>query len=919
VLERQSIKNQLAVLEEQKRAYQGQYEKVAKLLHQNEAAQESGLELIALTQRLDQDIDNCRDKLQECKSQLTVEQTQVKKEHTALQAYKQERIQTQKSKDVLDKYFREQSGDERLMEDLGAIKIQISTLIDFHDQICRFATLQQTANQDAVAHTKAMEKLKEKQASAQTEVIKTRELLCQLDQEIKQILQGKAPGRLQQELFQTQNRQKTVQELLLFLENYATQTARNKTLLKQLSQTEKRNQETRKSLLLVNTKQTANLQGIELMEINRRLLVRIQTLEEDREQLKDGSPCPLCGSTDHPYQTEKVPELSKEEENLQRAKARLKKIETEQREMTRQITVDGELQRTLSIQIKELEEARKTTRKKVNHLLSDLDLPSFEDIQQDTLTEEEQKLISRRQTLEQQWAHLEGLDKELGAAREKDAALARTEQELEKELLTAHHLASSALLKKESVRQQEEELAKNLEILSEALCEKLAAYKLNGNSPQQLVLFQQELEKRVTEWKDKKDAANRLSSRLLTVNTSIDHKQNLHQKISEQVTEQEKSCSHIQKDLSALQQKRATLFGSKKTERERKKLEQAVKNSRQALALSRQQFENNEKQLTACHTLEGRVQKEQESLEKTSAGQEKRFNLALVDSSFSDLDDFLMARIAQEKFEELQKLYNDLQERKSALQTLQHDKTTRLHKEEEKQLSREEPEELKKTIQALEKQQGKLQQQAGAAREQLKRNDKARRKSAEQLTLIEQQKRITGRWKRLHMLIGSADGKKFRNFAQGLTFEMMVSHANTHLARMNDRYILVRDKEQPLNLNVIDTWQAGEIRSTKNLSGGESFLVSLALALGLSRMASQNVRVDSLFLDEGFGTLDEETLESALEALAGLREDDKLIGIISHVGALKERIPLQIAIIPGSGGRSNIKGAGVTQEDHSTP
>src|SRR5690606_41713921 len=84
------------------------------------------------------------------------------------------------------------------------------------------------------------------------------------------------------------------------------------------------------------------------------------------------------------------------------------------------------------------------------------------------------------------------------------------------------------------------------------------------------------------------------------------------------------------------------------------------------------------------------------------------------------------------------------------------------------------------------------------------------------------------------------------------------SDLNRQLQKMTDRYLLVRDAEQPLELNVIDNYQAGEVRSTKNLSGGESFIVSLALALGLSQMSSRNVRVDSLFLDEGFGTLDEE-------------------------------------------------------------
>ena len=146
-----------------------------------------------------------------------------------------------------------------------------------------------------------------------------------------------------------------------------------------------------------------------------------------------------------------------------------------------------------------------------------------------------------------------------------------------------------------------------------------------------------------------------------------------------------------------------------------------------------------------------------------------------------------------------------------------------------------------------------------------------------------------------------------------MTFELMVSHANRQLEKMIDRYLLIRDEQQPLELNVVDNYQAGEIRSTKNLSGGESFIVSLTLALGLSKMASRKVRVDSLFLDEGFGTLDEEALETALETLSGLQQDGKLIGIISHVSALKERISTQINITPVSGGRSSLSGPGCTK------
>ncbi|MFN6129294.1 MAG: SbcC/MukB-like Walker B domain-containing protein, partial [Planctomycetota bacterium] len=159
------------------------------------------------------------------------------------------------------------------------------------------------------------------------------------------------------------------------------------------------------------------------------------------------------------------------------------------------------------------------------------------------------------------------------------------------------------------------------------------------------------------------------------------------------------------------------------------------------------------------------------------------------------------------------------------------------------------------------------------------------------------------------------DGKKYRKFAQGLTFEQLIQFANRQLQRITDRYLLVPDPapEKPLELSVMDRYHAGEIRTTKNLSGGEGFLISLALALGLSQMASHKSRVDSLFLDEGFGTLDEEALDVALNTLSDLQQEGKLIGVISHVPALKERISTQIQVSPVGSGRSVLEGPGCSR------
>ncbi|HIC78979.1 MAG TPA: nuclease sbcCD [Sulfurovum sp.] len=158
-------------------------------------------------------------------------------------------------------------------------------------------------------------------------------------------------------------------------------------------------------------------------------------------------------------------------------------------------------------------------------------------------------------------------------------------------------------------------------------------------------------------------------------------------------------------------------------------------------------------------------------------------------------------------------------------------------------------------------------------------------------------------------MIGSADGNKFAKFAQGITLDQLINLANHHLTLLSTRYELQRSQEpkQLLEIEVIDSFQGDAIRPVRTLSGGESFIISLALALGLSELASQKIAIDSLFLDEGFGTLDEESLEVALNALNRLQSSGKMVGVISHVEALKDRIPLQIKVIPNGYGTSYLK------------
>ena len=159
------------------------------------------------------------------------------------------------------------------------------------------------------------------------------------------------------------------------------------------------------------------------------------------------------------------------------------------------------------------------------------------------------------------------------------------------------------------------------------------------------------------------------------------------------------------------------------------------------------------------------------------------------------------------------------------------------------------------------------------------------------------------RWAKLNELAGSADGAKFRRIAQGYTLDILLNYANVQLRELTRRYRLERVPET-LALQVIDRDMCDEGRTVHSLSGGESFLVSLALALGLSSLSSNRMRVESLFIDEGFGSSDAETLRVAMDALESLRTQGRKIGVISHVQEMTERIPVRICVNRAGNGRS---------------
>jgi len=370
------------------------------------------------------------------------------------------------------------------------------------------------------------------------------------------------------------------------------------------------------------------------------------------------------------------------------------------------------------------------------------------------------------------------------------------------------------------------------------------------------------------------------------------------------------AIEQLKTEMDRLQQgssDRVALFGDKDPVFERSYLEQVVNINIQQKNIA-QEIKQQKKHLA-------------EQTEIRIAEEERKYNS--LNRKLEDLNQNLLAllnanRIASliilesmslspEIAQQISQLKKDLETTISGLKERIKAVEKDLKNEKERALTEETTEILIEKQATVDTQLALLNQEIGKLKQILQDDTLSRAKFSEITMQIELQKSEFNRWNNLNALIGSADGKKFSRFAQGLTLARLTDLANLHLQKFNDRYQILKSTYNDLELLVVDGYQADAVRPMASLSGGESFLVSLALALGLSDLASHKVQINSLFIDEGFGTLDADTLDTAIGALENLQAKGKSIGIISHVEALKERIGTQIQLSKQPGGVSRIK------------
>ncbi len=807
-------------------------------------------------------------------------------------------------------YLQEHGDDHELVEQLAGLRQQVSQLEGLHRHLVAIGR-----QYDAVvaAVNKAQHKVAgegESFARVEQHAAVLRQRLEQRMAEINRNLDGRDPGSWRQEIAQAEQRRHQLEKIKVLLERSAVIHGQNQTAQVRLQALVGKQENADTRVLAREKEKLVQQELVHQLELNQQLSLRINSLEEERRNLVAGQPCPLCGAGEHPW-AEQLPPVKDVGNTLVEARKKLEAkvaaiatlreelaaLAREQQYLTESLTAGKGEHEQLEQQLAQLLVGSDFIGDPVELNINRVTLMLGEVGQQaklagDVLTRVEQGEHEKRK-----------VTVEFEQALEQKARLQQTVQ-------AAGHDYGAATKEQARLDVLIETTKEQCEALRLELAEQLQPFGIVSFGIDQAGVVMKELGQRQQAWKKKVEGKEQLERRAGLTRTAVERESTIVEQLDRTLVNVAQALATSEAELVELEQTRKGQYGDKQPDLEEQKLDRNKSRAEKDLRAVGEHCATLEKQIYGLEEkkrfLEQALHKQRIAVEE----QQGRLLDNIQNAGFSDIAVFKEALLPQDQLEPLCRLRETLEKEKAELSVRKRELGAALKAEQDKALTEQLPVELEQELLKVSTATQQLQQQIGADKERLQKNNTQKKRLQNQQTALDVQRKELERWQRLHQLIGSADGKKFRVFAQGLTFDLMISHANQQLRKMNDRYILVRNPDEALELQVIDNYQAGEIRSTRNLSGGESFIVSLALSLGLSSMASRNVRVDSLFLDEGFGTLDEEALDTALQTLSELHQEGKLIGIISHVPLLKERIDVRIQVERGLNGRSRLVGPG---------
>lgn len=634
--------------------------------------------------------------------------------------------------------------------------------------------------------------------------------------------------------------------------------------------------------------------------LERQRLARNTSVEELRAQLRDGEPCPVCGSAEHPFHQPEAllhslgrHDQAEEEaahKQVEQLNGKLVELRTELGVVNAQLKDYQQQQQQLGEQLQPVTEQLHA------HALWPALAPQDDAARGKWLDGQLRRLGEEIDRDEKRQGALLTLQKDAARLTQQLQAAGEAQQQAQRHLDQQHQaLAADA-------QQLEQSLDDLGSVLPQDILQALRDDPANAflGLDQQIAQRRQQLDLR-------KDEQEEQQARQVQLDKLRDQQQtrlHVHQQLQQKFATLDAQHQQARATLGEL------LGEQPSAEAWQQYMDTQLEQARSAEADCVQK-------LQALHTqsvqLAGDLkanQQRQQALEQEH--QQLQGEIANWRSAHPELDDAGLDRLLAVDDAQLGELRQRLQTAEKAIEqgrVLLQEREQRLQQHASQAHGELPAEELEQALSEL--QQQLAAQEQGCAELRARQADDQRRQQASQALAeqIEQAYQQWQRWARLNALIGSASGDVFRKIAQGYNLDLLLHHANSQLRQLAKRYRLKRGGSA-LGLLVLDTEMGDELRSVHSLSGGETFLVSLALALGLASMASSTLRIESLFIDEGFGSLDPESLQLAMDALDGLQAQGRKVAVISHVQEMHERIPVQIQVRRQGNGLSDVEVCG---------
>lgn len=722
--------------------------------------------------------------------------------------------------------------------------------------------------------------------------------LLQAEQALTSLQEQHPPAALREALSQLHASRAARQQLLLLSTQWQPLHRQQSQRQLQLAGLEQAHQQAEVELQSLREQWKREKQQLDDVEKICALEQQIADLSHYRAQLTPDQPCPLCGSCSHPaveaYSTLEISASQQRRSVLQQQVDALREAGTAKKEQLKQSAIQ---QQSLRDDMAETQRQITTLEQQWQGLSGELAL-TFTLSDADALAQWQQQQSQREQQLEQQRLALETAEQARQAAKDHHLQQAQIwQQHLQAEQLAQQSLDNlqQALSALQQHQQQEQH---DWQQVQDGLQQQFSQHNLTLPAAAERASWLETQQTRWQRWQESEQLLANLQPQLLRGETQLAALQQQAEREEQQLTAQQQQLHHYQSQLDEMHQQRQALFGDREVAAARQQMQENLRQHEAQLAQLRDGLQRTQSEVSSLQGQLAIVASQQQTLATRLAEAEQRLQQALAAAGFSDEARLRAALLDEQTVQQLRQQLQQIDQQRQQQQARLADLHQRLATHQQAR-----PAAMPASAEALAQQLEQLRlalrdnaSQQGQIQQQLQSDASLRDQQQSLMTQIAGDETVLAQWGLLNDLIGSASGDKFRRFAQGLTLDHLVALANRQLDRLHGRYLLQRRAQDLLELDVVDTWQADTARDTRTLSGGESFLVSLALALALSDLVSHKTRIESLFLDEGFGTLDAQTLDTALDALDALNASGKTIGVISHVEAMKERIPVQIKV-----------------------